>query len=71
MGHENAHSLECRKMVKQFNAALKMKVTERGYHWMDFFDELLTPEGDQLREEFALDGTHLHPSYLSLVAKAL
>lgn len=40
-------------------------------HWLDFFDQLLDDTGDSLRPEFRLDGTHLGPSYVALLEKAL
>lgn len=40
-------------------------------HWLDFFDGLLDETGGNLRSEFKLDGTHLAPSYLSLLEKSL
>ena len=38
---------------------------------LDFFEQMLTPAGDALRPEYALDGTHLGPAYLKLVEAAL
>lgn len=40
-------------------------------HWLDFFDDLLNDGGSDLRPEFRLDGTHLGPSYIGLLEKAL
>ena len=40
-------------------------------HWLDFFDQLLSPDGEALADGLALDGTHLHPSYVSLLEAAL
>lgn len=42
-------------------------------HWLDFFDQLLDDNdgGGSLRPEFRLDGTHLGPSYVRLLEKAL
>ena len=43
----------------------------RGLHWLDdVFPRLLTP-GAQLKKEYELDGTHLHPSYVSLLGEAI
>lgn len=39
--------------------------------WLDFFDDLLDESGSKLQPEFRLDGTHLSPSYLRLVGRAL
>jgi hypothetical protein len=33
----------------------------KGVRWLDFFQDLLTPNGEELKQEFQLDGTHLHP----------
>ena len=63
---------ETRHIVKPFNAALKAAVlAEPSLTWLDFFDELLTPDGDALADGLSLDGTHLHPSYIRLVQAAL
>ena len=40
-------------------------------HWLDFSDQLLSPDGEALADGLALDGTHLHPSYVSLLEAAL
>lgn len=39
--------------------------------WLDFFEGLLDASGNELRQEYCLDGTHLGPSYLLLLEKAL
>ena len=44
---------------------------EPSLYWLDFFDALLSPDGDALAAGLALDGTHLHPSYVSLLEAAL
>lgn len=38
---------------------------------MDFLEELLTADKEKLSPAFELDGTHMNPSYLPLVEKAL
>ena len=59
-------------MVKQFNTALKERVTSSPeLQWLEFYENLLTEDKEQLREEYSLDGTHLHPAYLALLEKAL
>lgn len=40
-------------------------------YYLDFFDQLLTPDGEGLIEGLALDGTHLHPSYLRFMEAVL
>ena len=63
---------QTRDSVKKFNAIFRKMVEEtEGLTWLNFFDDLLTAEGDDLKEEFKLDGTHMHPAYLSLVAREL
>jgi len=63
---------ETRAMVKQFNTALKERVTSSPeLQWLEFYENLLTEDKEQLREEYSLDGTHLHPAYLALLEKAL
>ena len=64
---------ETRALVKQFNGQLKKAVRSAAgpLQWLDFFSGLLTEGGAQLRPEFKLDGTHMHPCYLRLVAAAI
>jgi len=63
---------ETRHIVKIFNAQLKTAVTkEPSLHYLDFFNEMLSPSGDALADGLALDGTHLHPRYVKLLEKAL
>jgi len=66
---------ETRHIVKIFNTILKKtlakyakELPEGKLVWLDFFDELL--EGPELRPEFNLDGTHIHPNYLKVVEAA-
>jgi hypothetical protein len=42
-----------------------------GLRFLDIFDKLLTPDGQALRPEFELDGTHMSPRYVRLVEEAL
>ena len=43
-----------------------------GLEWIDgVFKRLLTPDGSKLKSEYELDGTHLHPSYVSLLGEGL
>jgi hypothetical protein len=40
-------------------------------HFLDFFDSLLTADGEQLRKKFELDGTHLSPLYVTALEGTL
>ncbi|XP_045203567.2 uncharacterized protein LOC123556712 [Mercenaria mercenaria] len=63
-----------RPIVLQFNRILAtMLLREPTIHWLNFVNELLTgPEEEKmLKEEFRLDGTHLHPRYVSVLAESL
>ena len=56
---------ETRHIVTIFNRQLvKAVAAEPSLTMLDFFDELLTPE-KTLKEELKLDGTHMHPRYVS------
>ncbi|KAF0701144.1 Aste57867_8367 [Aphanomyces stellatus] len=62
---------ETRPIVQQYNAHFKRKVDASACaQWLDFFDALLTP-AHKLQPSFELDGTHLHPAYLDLLAHAI
>lgn len=54
------------------NSALR-RMVDKSKHllWLDLFDGLLDNAGENLRAEFRLDGTHLGPSYVRLLEKAL
>ena len=63
---------ETRHIVNKFNAQLVAAVKkEKALRMLDFFDNLLTPDGGALKEELKLDGTHMHPRYVELLDKAL
>jgi len=63
---------ETRHIVKQFNAQLQAAVEqEKGLYWLDFFPQLLSSDGAALADGLALDGTHLHPSYVRHLEQAL
>ena len=66
---------ETRHIVRAYNAQLEaaVKAAAPRLAWLDgVFDELLTADGEHLRPEYALDGTHLHPRYLeTLVGPSL
>ncbi len=40
-------------------------------HLLDFFSDLLTPDGAALAPGLHFDGTHLAPAYVSLLAREL
>mmetsp|Transcript_86982 Transcript_86982/g.130416 ORF Transcript_86982/g.130416 Transcript_86982/m.130416 type:complete len:837 (-) Transcript_86982:22-2532(-) len=63
---------ETRNMVKQFNEVLERRVNQTNdFHWLDFFNSLLTEDGANLCPDFALDGTHMNPSYLKLLEASI
>ncbi|KAJ3433220.1 hypothetical protein M0812_22173 [Anaeramoeba flamelloides] len=67
---------ETRNTVKMFNVLLKerilkMKKKYSNIHWMDFFEDLLEKTGNFLNPNYKFDGTHLHPSYVSLIEKSI
>jgi tetratricopeptide (TPR) repeat protein len=63
---------ETRPVVKEFNAALAARVRrEPTLRWLDFFDKLLTDDGERLADGLALDGTHMHPAYVNVLEEAL
>ena len=63
---------ETRGVVLQFNEKLEKCVRNSvGLHWLDLLDELLVNEHSELNSEYKLDGTHVHPKYVSLLEKAL
>jgi tetratricopeptide (TPR) repeat protein len=60
-----------RQFVQKFNASLKSKVKEcSSFVYLDFYEDLLTSDG-YFNLDYALDGTHMHPSYIPLLEKAL
>ena len=63
---------ETREMVKLYNSIYKSEVDKMSdVKWLDFFDDLLTPDRDKLKPEYQLDGTHISPKYISLLESAL
>ena len=70
-----------RAIVIRYNAFYKRAVAGlKGVQWLDFFDELVNTVQSAdaleapkvtLKPEFALDGTHLNPSYLRLLETSL
>ena len=61
-----------RPIVLQFNRILATKLlAEPSLKWLNFVNDLLTADGQSLKDEFKLDGTHMHPSYLKMFMAAL
>jgi len=61
-----------RHIVKIYNKILKERVMNtEGFLWLDFFDHLLTPDGEKLNSDFELDGTHMNPRYIKMLEEAL
>ena len=44
---------------------------EASLTWLDFGAALLTEDGEGFPKELRLDGTHLHPSYVKHLERAL
>ena len=40
-------------------------------HWLDLFDDLLTPDGLRMKPCLHLDGTHMNPFYVEIIERAL
>ena len=36
-------------------------------HWLDFFPDLLTPDGNSLNPALQFDGTHMSPDYVQFL----
>ncbi|CEG39301.1 Tetratricopeptide-like helical [Plasmopara halstedii] len=64
---------ETRSLVLQYNKIFQKRVAQSSIcKWLDFLDELITlDDPPKLRPEYELDGTHLHPLYLSKLETAL
>jgi len=61
-----------RETVKAFNKQLKRRVEASKFlTFLDFFDALLTEDGKDFNPKYALDGTHMSPSYAHLLEEAL
>ncbi|XP_062521933.1 uncharacterized protein LOC134196728 isoform X2 [Corticium candelabrum] len=57
-----------RSVVLLFNKMLKERLAKTKHlRYMDFEDALLTGKDLKLKQEYKLDGTHLHPNYLNLI----
>ena len=67
-----------RHLVTQFNNLLgaTLLASERiqrngNIKWLDFYEKMLTEDGKDLLPEYALDGTHANPAYISLLEEAM
>ena len=67
-----------RQVLETAKAAAKAAASKAGSRppkakltWLEFFDELLTPDGGALRTDFELDGTHLSPAYVPLIGREI
>jgi hypothetical protein len=40
-------------------------------HWLDVADDYLTQDGAKLKAELAFDGTHMAPTFLQTVSRAI
>ena len=59
---------ETRHIVSLFNRHLREAVRkEKSLVMLDFFDKLMTPNGDGLAQGLKLDGTHMHPDYVRIM----
>lgn len=38
--------------------------------WLDFYDDLITADGKNLRDDMKMDGTHVSPAYVRLMEEA-
>lgn len=48
-----------------------LPAVEGKLHWLDLFDDLLTPDGLRLKPSLSLDGTHMNPYYVKIMERAL
>jgi len=63
---------ETRNVVKLFNKQLQTKISLMPkFQWLNFFDDLLVNDMSRLNPEYELDGTHMHPKYVSLIERSL
>lgn len=61
-----------RQIVTQFNGILKKRLRKhRTIQHLDFFKDLLDPRTGGFNMKYALDGTHMSPSYCPLLEKTL
>lgn len=55
----------------QVQALEKHSEAEGKLHWLDLFDDLLTPDGLRMKPTLGLDGTHMNPFYVATIEDAL
>ena len=58
-----------RNNVMVFNQILKEKCKAKGFVYLDFAQDLI--EDGKLKKQYELDGTHIDPSYLTILEKSL
>eukprot|EP00897_Mesotaenium_endlicherianum_P005888 jgi/Mesen1/5327/ME000266S04514 len=66
-----------KRVVGVYNVVLRERVAEAALalapqrlHWLDFFNDLVSPEGLVL-PEYELDGAHMNPTYVPLLDREL
>lgn len=74
--YPNLHStsLRYRHIVKTFNGVLKEEIRRLQHpsiHYLDFFEKMLTDDGEKLLPDYELDGTHMNSRYLPHIETAL
>ena len=64
---------ETRHLVLKFNNILKAKIINKNERmiWLDIDKELLTEDETKLKSIYEMDGTHLNPTYISLIEKKM
>ena len=63
---------ETRAVVLKFNQKLEEHVKKcSGLHWLNLLNELLVKENSEFNCEYKLDGTDVHPNYVSLLERVL
>ena len=60
------------RMAKEAKAGGRKKGGKGGeLHYLDLFDDLLTPDGGFNAAEYGMDGTHIHPRYVRLIEREM
>ncbi|KAM9961394.1 hypothetical protein ACTFIR_004239 [Dictyostelium discoideum] len=64
---------ETRHIVKEFNKIFEKKIKAcKEFVWLDFFPTLLNPQDENsFNTQYALDGTHMNPSYVPLIESCI
>ncbi|KAK5575602.1 hypothetical protein RB653_006735 [Dictyostelium firmibasis] len=64
---------ETRHIVKEFNKIFEKKIRAcKEFVWLDFFSNLLNPQDENaFNTQYALDGTHMNPSYVPLIENCI